>query len=77
MGAEGGGRAGQLLGGGGGRGGPRWGCGRAGIASGENGTHRRGILRGGRAEWGKAPTLKFNATYLVDYRSDGLLCASC
>ena len=31
------------------------------------------MVRGGRVEWGKAPTLKFNATYLVDYHSVGLL----
>ena len=48
---------------------------RAGIAPGENGTVRRGMVRGGRVRvvWGKAPTLKFNATYLVDYHSVGLL----
>ena len=46
---------------------------RAGIAPGENGTLRRGMVRGSRVEWGKAPTLKFNATYLVDYHSVGLL----
>ena len=60
-GGRGRGRAGQLVGGGGGRGGPRWGCG---VAPGENGTFWRGMVRGGRVEWGKAPTLKFNATYL-------------
>ena len=37
---------------------------RAGIAPGEKGTLRRGMVRGGRVEWGKAPSLKFNATYL-------------
>ena len=46
---------------------------RAGIAPSENGTLRRGMVRGGRVEWGKASTLKFNATYLVDYHSVGLL----
>ena len=46
---------------------------RAGIAPGEKGTLRRGMVRGSRVEWGKAPTLKFNATYLVDYHSVGLL----
>ena len=46
---------------------------RAGIAPGENGTLRRGMVRGGRVVWSKAPTLKFNATYLVDYHSVGLL----
>ena len=46
---------------------------RAGIAPGEKGTLRRGMVRGSRVGWGKAPTLKFNATYLVDYQSVGLL----
>ena len=31
------------------------------------------MVRGSRVEWGKAPTLKFNATYLVDYHKVGLL----
>ena len=40
---------------------------RVGITPGEKGTLRRGMVRGSRVVWGKAPTLKFNATYLVDY----------
>ena len=31
------------------------------------------MVRGSMVEWGKAPTLKLNATYLVDYHSVGLL----
>ena len=46
---------------------------RAGIAPGEKGTLRRGMVRGSRVEWGKATTLKLNATYLVDYHRVGLL----
>ena len=71
-GGRGRGRAGQLVGGGGGRGGPHWGCGVPASRLVRTG-HRRGMVRGGRVEWGKAPTLKFNATYLVDYHSVGLL----
>ena len=46
---------------------------RAGIAPGENGTLRRGMVQSGKVGWDKAPTLKINATYLFDYRSVGLL----
>ena len=76
VGAEGGGRgrAGQLVGGVEGREGrAALGLRRAGIAPGENGTFRRGMVQSGKVGWDKAPTLKINATYLFDYRSVGLL----
>ena len=46
---------------------------RAGIAPGENGTLRRGMVQSGKVGWDKAPTLKINATYIFDYRGVGLL----